>query len=578
MALSDELLAIRLELKGVREAVEGFKSVDKAQESVSHSTTKAGAAASRAEKKTSGLTRAYQSLGKTARWGLGFLGVGGVFALKSAIEHSEELSKTTTGLTRNLDLSTNVASRWGAVAQARDIDSKSLTMSFTTLSKQMTEAGRKGGTLLTPFHQLGITQAEAKKGSKDFEWGLMRVTRALGEAHGGAVRQTAAQKLLGRGYQTILPLFSEGTKGLKEQLHWADKYGVTLDGKTNSSLMDMVQAQRESKVAMLGLQLSLTKALMPAIEGGEKELQKFIATLNDPNMSGDEKIAAIEKQFEHLEDKLVDVLTAALPSMAEHGGELGVKLAGAIWHGFIHSDTLGKLVIGAWLFHAMGGFGMIGSLGARVGGKLATSLGWKFLATVAPYFAAEAGVEGLGAALTSQMAGLRTLFAAEGAILGTALGVAAVAALVAEIAFAVTHREELFGPDLIFTPKLDATTREEEALKLREEGYTNVGFLPNGGIAATTPSGKHIVENSHGGGPWKRHPAGGGQGSSHHGSRSHRLPRAAGRTQKLPTQSLPRDRGWGRSRLGSITVKVPLDGKVIAEKTIDVAELEASLK
>ncbi len=579
MALSDELVAIRLELKGVRETVEGFKSVDKAQESVGRSTTKAGTAASRAERKTSGLTRAYQSLGKTARWGLGFLGVGGVFALKSAVEHSEELAKTTTGLSRNLGLQTNVASRWGAVAQARDIDSKSLTMSFTTLSRKMVEAGRTGGTLLTPFHQLGLTQADAAKGAHDFEWGLMRVGKALGDAHGGSVRQAAAQQLLGRGYQAILPLFSEGTKGLQEQLHWADKYGVTLDGKTNKSLMDMVQAQRESKVATLGLQLALTKALMPAIEGGQHELQKFIQTLNDPKMSGDEKIAAIERQFGHLEDKLLDVLTAALPSIAEHGGELGEKLAVALWTGFIHSDTLGKLVIGAWLFHAMGGFSAIGVVGARVGGKLATSLGWKFLTTVAPYFAAEAGVEGLGAALASQMGGLTALFRVSGGLLGTAMGLAAATALAAEIAFAVTHREELFGPDLVFTPKLDAASIEEASMKYRERGYKDIGYINGHEFQATTPSGKHVIVSQKGH-KWVQHAASGGSHGKHHGGHSNRLPRAVTqRAKHLPAQSLPRDgRGWGRSRLRSVTVQVPLDGKVIAEKTVDIADLEASLK
>ena len=578
MALSDELLAIRLELKGVREAVEGFKSVDKAQEGVSRSTTKAGAAASRAERKTSGLTRAYQSLGKTARWGLGFLGVGGVFALKSAIEHSEELSKTTTGLTRNLGLQTNVASRWGAVAQARDIDSKSLTMSFTTLSRKMVEAGHKGGTLLAPFHLLGLSQEDAAHGAKDFEWGLMKVATAMGEAGGGAKRQAAAQQLLGRGYQTILPLFAEGTKGLKEQLEWADKYGVTLDGNTNESLMDMVQAQRESKVAMLGLQLALTKALMPAIEGGQHELQKFIATLNDPKMSGDEKIAAIERQFEHLEDKLLDLLTKALPSIAEHGGELGEKLAVALWTGFIHSDTLGKLVIGAWLIHSMGGFGMIGGLGARVGGRLATSLGWKFLETVAPYFAAEAGVAGLGSAMASRMGGLKTLFATDGTILGRTMGAAAAGALVAEIVFAVEDSENIAGLSLVNTPELNATSIEEASMKYRERGYKEIGYINGHEFQATTPSGKHVIVSQKGH-KWVQHAAGAGGHGKHHGGHSNRLPRAAGRTQKLPTQSLPLDRGrFGRGRLRSVTVQVPLDGKVIAEKTVDIADLEASLK
>jgi hypothetical protein len=367
MALSDELIAIRLELKGQREAISGLHSVDKAQKGIGTSTAAAGTAAEKAEKKTSRLSRAYASLGKAAKWSIGILGVTGVLALHTAIENTEELSKTTVGLTRNFGMQTNVASRWAAVAHARDIDSKALSMSFSTLSSRMVEAGRKGGTALTPFHQMGLTQEEVAKGAHNFEWGLMRVVSALGDMEGGAKRTTAAKAAFGKGFQTIVPLMSEGTKGLKEQLHWADKYGVTLDGKTNSSIMDMVTAQRESKVATLGLQLALTKALMPAIEGGQHELQKFIATLNDPELTDDQKFHRIEQQFLGIEDTLIDIVTAALPKIAEHGGELGAKLAVAVWHGFWESDTLGKFVIAGWLFMAMGGGGLIRTVGGKAG-------------------------------------------------------------------------------------------------------------------------------------------------------------------------------------------------------------------
>jgi hypothetical protein len=364
-----------MELKGVREAVSGFNQVDKAQKGVTTSTTAAGTAADKAEKKTSRLSRAYASLGKTARWGLGFLGVGGIFALKSAIDNTEELSKTTTGLVRNFNLTEQEGSRWAAVAHARAIDSKALSMSFATLSNKMVEAARKGGTALTPFHQLGITQEEVAKGADNFEWGLLRVADALGAAEGGAKRTTAAKALLGKGFQTILPLFSEGSKSLREQQHWADKYGVTLDGKTNDAIMDMVTAQRESKVATLGLQIALTKALMPAIEGGQRELQKFIAILNDDKLTDEQKFNRIEKQFLRIEDMLIDMVTDALPRIAEHGGELGLKMAGAVWSGFVNSDLKGKFVIGAWIFSMFGGKELVYAGAKRIGGQIGLRMG-----------------------------------------------------------------------------------------------------------------------------------------------------------------------------------------------------------
>jgi hypothetical protein len=375
VSLNDELIAIRLELKGQRETVTGMRQVVEAEKGLGTATTRTGTAAEKAEKKTSRLSQAYSRLGRTAKLGLGFLGVSGVFALEKAVDASQDLAMATSGLTRNFGFNTNVASRWAAVMHGRSVEPKALTMAFATLSSKMVEAGRTGGTALTAFHQLGMTQDEVVRGSKNFEWGLLRVADALGEEEGGAKRSTAAKALLGKGFQTLTPLFSEGVEGLKEQLRWADKYGVTLSTTTKDGLMDMVVAGRESKVAMLGLQIAMTKAMMPAIEEGQAQLHRFIATLNDPDLSADQKLHRIEGQFLHLEDTLIQVITDALPRVAEHGGELGVKLAGAIWHGFRESDLEGKLIIGAWVFSLFGGWGLVKTGARKVGGKIGTQVG-----------------------------------------------------------------------------------------------------------------------------------------------------------------------------------------------------------
>jgi hypothetical protein len=395
VAPEDELIAIRLELKGLRETISGITAVDKAQKGLGTSTTKAGAAAEKAEKKTSRLGAAYARLGRTAKYGLGFLGVGGVFALKSAVDASEDLAMATSGLTRNFGFNTNVASRWAAVMHGRSVEPKALTMAFATLSSKMVETARSGGTLLTPFHQLGITQEEVARGAKDFEWGVLRVAKALGEEEGGARRSTAAKALLGKGFQTLTPLFSEGVEGLKEQLHWADKYGVTLSTTTKDGLMDMVVAGRESKVAMLGLQVAMTRALMPAIEAGEDELHTFIATLNDPDLSAEQKLRRIERQFLGIEDALINIITDAAPKIAEHGGELGIKLAGAVWHGFVNSNLLGKIVIGGWIFSMLGGEALVMAGAKKVGGKIGTRLGIGLVLGAVGAFAAKELVDSL---------------------------------------------------------------------------------------------------------------------------------------------------------------------------------------
>ena len=380
--MSDDLIQIRMKLAGGRAVVEGLGATTKATKELEGATGRAAYTSERASKKQLSLGRAVSSMGTQAKIALGFLGVGGVFAIESAIHATEELGKTTAGLTRNFDFATNVASRWGAVAFARGIDSKALSMTFGTLSTKLTTAAREGGKALLPFHQLGLTQEDAAKGAHNFQWGLLKVADALGDEEGGAKRAAAAKALLGKGYSTLLPLFSEGAAGLKEQLKWADEYGVTLSGKTNDAIMEMVTSQRELKVAQLGLQVSMTKALMPAIKAGEDQVKEFIKTLNDPHLSADQKIAAIQKQFEGLETDLIRVIERALPGIAEHAGELGLKMAGAVWHGFTHSDLKGKLLISAWLFKAMGGGSLISAEASRIGTMIGTKVGSKIAAGI----------------------------------------------------------------------------------------------------------------------------------------------------------------------------------------------------
>ena len=411
-----------MKLLGAKEVAQGTGVAKKGIKGVGDATRTTGRESTRASKANSVLTRSYGALGKAAKWGIGILGVSGVFALQAAITNTTELAKVTTGLNRNLGLSVKVGSEWAAVAHARGIASTALNMSFTKLGKSFVEANRKGGTARTGLNMLGITQAQTERGAKDFSFALDLVAKKFGEAEAGPKRQAAAMALLGKGYSTVLPLFSSGKKGLQEQLQWAEKYGVTLDGKTNNALMDLVTAQRESKVAMLGLQLAFTTALLPAIQGGFDEMQKFIAVLNSDDLTRTEKITRIEKQFEGLQDTLIKFVGDALPRVAEQGGELGIELGKAVWRGFENSSLAGKLVIGAWLFKFMGGFGLLATAGAKVGGKLATSLGKRFLATVVPYFAAAGASESLGGVVGIQMGSLKGKFKGYGGLLGGVFG------------------------------------------------------------------------------------------------------------------------------------------------------------
>lgn len=229
--------------------------------------------------------------------------------VKGAVEATDDLAKTTISLHKNLGLTVEQASRWGAVAKARGIDTKALTQAFGTLSKNAVSVGiasdkqkksldalgksqgdlKKGAALaakgLGPqaqaFKDLGLSTKDVAGANKDFQGFLGKVADGFGKLHGGSDKAALGMKLFGKGWQTVLPVLRSGSKAMDDQLKLADKYGVTLHGKSVKSIEEMVSAQRESKFATLGLQVAVGQQLIPTITKGIQTFSAFVANLRN---------------------------------------------------------------------------------------------------------------------------------------------------------------------------------------------------------------------------------------------------------------------------------------------------------
>lgn len=364
------------------QAEAGIKKAESALRRMQGTTTRNTASQSKAATTTSRLNtatgRLSSSLGSAARYAAGAaVAYLSISQAKDAVVVTQDLAKTTAGLARNLGIATEDASRWSAVAKARDVDSKSLTMSFTTLSRRLREARDDTSSSAEAFRSLGLEQKDIAAGNRDFTEGVTRIADAFGEAEGSAKRQAAAQALLGRGYQSLLPMFSEGAKGLEEQMMWADRYGVTMDDKAVKAQMRLVNAQRESKVAMLGLQTSFAKTLTPALVDANKEFQSLSRIMADDDLTKAEKFEKIGAKIEGWADDALDAFVEVLPKIVEKAGEQAPRIAGAFVKGFLDAPALGKLALGGWLFSKMGGFGAGGvlSTGKRLGATFAKGFG-----------------------------------------------------------------------------------------------------------------------------------------------------------------------------------------------------------
>jgi hypothetical protein len=268
---------------------------------------------------------------------------------KSAVETTQNLANASFTLSRNLGLTTKQASRWASVAQTRDISTKQLNASFTTLTQKLVDARSGTDEAMESFEALGITQRDLDKDGKSFNKTLFTVADALENAKGGAERQAAAAALLGRGYQTLVPILGQGSDALREQLALGDKYGSTMGKTAVAAQMKLTASLRESQRAWQGLQVTFASAITPALQTANKEFQRMSEIMADKKLTNAEKFKQVGAIIEKWASRAFDAFIDIFPKIIQKAAEQGPKIAKALIQGFTASNLMGKITIAALL-------------------------------------------------------------------------------------------------------------------------------------------------------------------------------------------------------------------------------------
>jgi hypothetical protein len=271
-------ITIRTRLVGARQAAADAKAVGRGVSGI-------GRSAREAERHSTRFARSQTAVGKSvgkvrssmfgaaknvAALGAAYVGAAGI---KSSIDTTEELAKTTISLNKNLGIGVKRRAS-GRPSPGARVDMKALNMSFGTLVEE--HRGRpKAGLRRRRSSRSSACRSETVA-SKRLQRAARRDGRRVQAMGPGAERTALSMKLFGRGWQTIVPLLRDGSGELKKQLALADKYGATFGGKSIKGLNDFIQAQRESKIAMMGLQITLGTTLIPVLTKALGVFSKFV--------------------------------------------------------------------------------------------------------------------------------------------------------------------------------------------------------------------------------------------------------------------------------------------------------------
>lgn len=244
---------VRLRLLNAARFQKDAKDSGKSVEGIGHSAEKAGHLA---EKPFHLISKGIAGI---------LAGFAGFHVAKEAISETEDLAKTQINLARNLGLSVEAAGEWAAVAKVRGIDTRQLNMAFATLSRNVRAAGSGSKSAAQLFADLGLTQADVANAGSDFNGFLGQIIEGFGQLPGGIQRTALAQRLFGRGWQALLPIFKQGRESLQENLDLARKYGAVIGGDSVGDLKKFILAQHEAEYATLGLQVTFGTKLAPVL-------------------------------------------------------------------------------------------------------------------------------------------------------------------------------------------------------------------------------------------------------------------------------------------------------------------------
>lgn len=427
----------------------GIRAAEEHSSKLSSTTKRLGSSLAGAAKYAAGAAVAYLSISQAEK----------------AVSTTQDLTKTTIGLNQNLGIGIKRASEWGAVLQARGVDSTKAGMAFKTFATQVDSANKGSATSIDLFKELGVSQKDLVKDQGNVQKLLLDTSDGIDKLGAGTARTAAESKLFGRGWATVAPLMRDGSAALKDNLDLTKQYGDTLNQHTLKAQQNLLASQRESKIAWQGLQLQFTTAITPALEKVEGQFQRVARIMADPRLSNDQKFHRISHIIETDLSKALDFVVKEIPTVADHVGQEAPKIAEGLVNGFMDANIWGKLALGAFFVHKMGlGGPIVKTIGKRLGVQIGTEVA-----------AGAAGGEAVGAA------------GAAGTALGTAIGTAAAVAAIAIIAKQVSD----FLDNLAPTGKSHFGSEPGLPGKQGPPGASHIGLIPIPGTGGSTTARGH---------------------------------------------------------------------------------------
>lgn len=219
------------------------------------------------KKESKGMRQSISEFATSAKAAYAAVGVAVVAVLTATVALAKEvagLGDSYQKMSLRTGLATETLSTMAFAAQRSGTSIQELEIGLRRLARNAVDASNGTGKAAESFRSLGIDVKDATGELKSQDRLIFELADTLGQMENSTRQAALAQEIFGRAGVTLLPLLSEGSKGIKELQERARELGVEFSTDLANDSAAFEDAVLDMDEAIKGLKMEMAQGLIPA--------------------------------------------------------------------------------------------------------------------------------------------------------------------------------------------------------------------------------------------------------------------------------------------------------------------------
>ncbi|ANH49923.1 endolysin [Propionibacterium phage PFR2] len=201
---------------------------------------------------------------------------------RDAVNSFESAAGAAIGLSRNLGVTTDDASRLGYAAKQSNVNTDAFANSMKIMEKNIGGAAGATSGATKVLQGLGVQTRDAAGNMRPMTDLLPDIAAKFKTMPDGADKTAAAMKIFGRSGADMVPMLNKGSDGIKDLMAQSDKFGNTIGKDQATAFAKSKASQKEWNASLEGLKVSIGSQILPILTAATNMIrQKVIPAVVD---------------------------------------------------------------------------------------------------------------------------------------------------------------------------------------------------------------------------------------------------------------------------------------------------------